>query len=288
MLTPTQIEARKQGIGGSDAASLLGLNPYCTPYQLWLEKTGQAKQEEISSNDLRHIGHVLEAGIAQLFSDMTKLALEEVPQTLQHPKYPWMLCHLDRKVVTKNQIVECKNVSERSFKVYQWGEEGSDQIPLHYLVQVQHQLAVTGYSLAYVAALVGGNRLLRFEINRDEELINRLIEKEHYFWHEHVLMRKPPDPYNRIDISLLYPQDNGDYKEATEEIVHVAKQLHEIKLTKRNLEQEEKNYNDQLALYIGKNSGIRFAGRPIVTFKATKRGYRVLKTIERNLYEFSH
>lgn len=247
---------------------------------------GQSEEEEVSCNDPRHIGSVLEDSIAQLFSDIKGISLEEVPQTLKHPDYPWMIAHLDRKVVGKDEIVECKNVSERSFKFYQWGDEGTDQIPLHYMTQ--HQLAVTGYGLAYVAALVGGNRLMTFEVKRDEAIIKALIEKEKYFWHEHVLANKPPDPSNRADISLLYPQDNGDYKEATIEMMESAKKLHEIKLEKKKLEKEEKDFNDKITLYIRETSGIQCAGKPIVTFKASKGGYRLLRTVERNLYEFAN
>lgn len=282
MITSEQLEIRKNGIGSSDAATILKLSPYCTPYQLWLNKTGQVEEEKIAVNDIRYIGNVLEEPIARLFSEIHSLPLEEVNDTLKHPDYPWMICHLDRKVIGKNEIVECKNVSLRSFMAYQWGNEFTDQIPLHYLLQVQHQLAITGYEHAYVAVLVGGSQFKTYEVNRDEKIISKLIEKERYFWEEHVLKKIPPPPLDSSDISNLYPADNGVYRECTQEILEVAREFFDITTIKK----KESELRNKLCTFIGENSGIQQAGNPIVTFKATKAGHRTLRIIERNLYEY--
>ena len=282
MITQEQLEIRKNGIGSSDAPTILKLNPYCTPYQLWLKKTGQLEEDKIPANDIRYIGNLLEEPIARLFSEIHSLPLEEVDDTLKHPEHPWMICHLDRKVVGKDEIVECKNISLRSFMAYQWGNEFTDQIPLNYLVQVQHQLAITGYKHAYIAVLVGGNQFKTYEVIRDENIISKLIEKELYFWEEHVLKKIPPDPLDSEDISNIYPQDNGDYRSCTQEILKVARDFFAI----NSIKSKETELRKKLCTYIGEYSGIQQAGKPIVTFKSTKSGYRTLRIIERNLYEY--
>lgn len=282
MITTEQLETRKNGIGSSDASTILKLNPYCTPYQLWLNKTGQVEEEKIPANDVRYIGNLLEEPIAKLFSEIHGLPLEEVHETLKHPDYPWMICHLDRKVIGKDEIVECKNVSLRSFMAYQWGNEFTDQIPLNYLLQVQHQLAITGYKHAYVAVLVGGSQFKTYEVNRDEKIISKLIKKERYFWEKHILKKIPPNPLDSTDISNLYPDDNGVYRECNQEILKVAREYFDI----NSIKKKETELRNKLCTYIGEYSGIQQAGTPIVTFKATKSGHRTLRIIERNLYEY--
>jgi putative phage-type endonuclease len=282
MITTEQLEIRKNGIGSSDASTILKLNPYCTPYQLWLNKTGQVEEEKIPANDVRYIGNLLEETIAKLFSEIHGLPLEEVHETLKHPDYPWMICHIDRKVIGKDEIVECKNVSLRSFMAYQWGNEFTDQIPLNYLLQVQHQLAITDYKHAYVAVLVGGSQFKTYEVNRDEKIISTLIEKERYFWEENVLKKIPPEPLTEEDIRNTYPSDDGNYRECTQEIIKVARDFFEISSIKK----KEAELKNELCKYIGEYSGIKQADKPIVTFKASKAGYRTLRIIERNLYEY--
>lgn len=177
---------RVGGVGGSDAGIILGLNKYKTAFELWLEKTGQVVPEEIN-NDAIHFGNVLEDIVAKEFSERTGKKVRRRNQMLQHDEYEFMTANLDREVVGEKALLECKTAN--AFLAKEWE---NDEIPATYLIQCQHYLAVTGYEKAYIACLIGGQRFVWKEINRDEELINIIIQAEKDFWENNVLGGQAP------------------------------------------------------------------------------------------------
>lgn len=177
---------RNKGIGGSDVGIILGINKYKTAFELWLEKTGQVELQEIN-NEAIHFGNVLEDVVAREFSVRSGKKVRRRNQMLQHAKHEFMFANLDREIVGEKALLECKTAS--AYLAKEW--EG-DEIPASYLVQVNHYLAVTGYEKAYIAALIGGNKFVWKEINRDEELINIIIQAEKDFWENNVLGGQAP------------------------------------------------------------------------------------------------
>lgn len=174
---------RKRGIGGSDAAAILGLNPWKSPMDVYLDKIGQGPPD--TESEYAYWGTRLEALVADEFSKRMGLKVARVNALLIHPEHPWMVANIDRRVVGGG-ILECKTTSE--WKRNDWGE---DKAPDMYLLQVQHYLAVTGEEKAWLAVLIGGNRFLTVPVERDEALIRDLIDAEARFW-ECVENRTPP------------------------------------------------------------------------------------------------
>lgn len=170
------LKQRRNGIGGSDAASIVGLNPWKSAFRLWLEKTGQAEPEDLSDNEYVYWGTVLEEVVAQEFTRRTG---KEVRRRglLQHDTIPYLLASVDRMVVGENAGLECKTAN--GFAAKRWD---GDEIPDAYYVQCQHYMAVTGAEKWYIAALIGGNRFVWKEIPRNEEDIAALLEAEKNFW----------------------------------------------------------------------------------------------------------
>lgn len=185
MITEEQRQRRKQGIGGSDAAIILQVCPYKDIYQLWEEKTGRRESEDISSKPAVHWGNVLEDVILKEYARLTGHEVSACDKTHSHPDYPWMLGHIDGKIEGQSKILECKTAGYNAKK--DWGQPGTDQVPLHYLVQTQHYLAVTGCEAADVAVLIAGSDFRIYTIKRDEGIVKHLIEQERKFWEEHVL-----------------------------------------------------------------------------------------------------
>jgi putative phage-type endonuclease len=177
---------RSNYIGGSDASIVLGVNKYKTAFELWLEKTNQVIPKEID-NEAIHFGNVLEDVVASEFMRRTGKRVRKINQMLQHDEHSFMMANLDRVVIGEKALLECKTASE-----YLKGEWAGDEIPAAYLIQINHYLAVTGFEKAYIACLIGGNKFVWKEINRDEELINIIIEQEKHFWDFHVNGSNPP------------------------------------------------------------------------------------------------
>lgn len=193
-----KLEKRRQGVGGSDAAAVCGLSPYKTPYQVWLEKRGQATPQV--DNEAMFWGRALEPVIRQKYADLTSKLVTIPDEILIHPKFSWVIGSLDG-ITSDNRVLEIKT----SRMPTGWGESGSMEIPEMYMIQVQHYLAITGFNIADVATLIGGSDFRLYEIPADKELQELIIEKERVFW-SMVLEDIPPEPVSFADIKQRFGQ----------------------------------------------------------------------------------
>ncbi|KVR84269.1 endonuclease [Burkholderia vietnamiensis] len=206
------LTVRKSGIGGSDAAAAVGLNPYKSMLELWLEKTGRdAELEKPDPKDTTHPvywGTLLEPIVAAAYTQQTGNRVRKVNAVLRHPSVNFMLANIDREVVgcSDVQILECKTAGINGVKLWR------DGVPDYVQLQVQHQLAVTGKHAAHVAVLMCGQQFDVHRIERDDDLIAKLIELEARFW-QYVESDTPPpaDGSDSADRALrcLFPRDAG-------------------------------------------------------------------------------
>ncbi|MED5046482.1 YqaJ viral recombinase family protein [Bacillus siamensis] len=174
---------RRKGIGGSDASVVLGLNKWRTAFELWLDKTGQVPVSE-SASEAAYFGSILEDIVAKEFEVRSGKKVRRKKSMLKHPEYDFILANVDRMIVGEKAILECKTTSEYNLKEWE-----NDEIPADYIVQVQHYLGVLGpeYKKAYFAVLIGGNKFVWKEIERDDELIEMIFTAEVEFWNTSVL-----------------------------------------------------------------------------------------------------
>lgn len=180
------LKVRNLGIGGSDAAVIMGMNPYKSLYQLWLEKTGQAEPEDLSDNQFVYWGTKNEANIAEWFTETTGKKVQRLG-TLRSKKHPFMLANVDRTVIGENAGLEIKTAG-----VSQYSKWKDDEIPDVYYCQCCHYMAVTGADYWYIAVLLGGNESKWKRIERNEEDIKTLIEAEKEFWELVQTKTAPP------------------------------------------------------------------------------------------------
>lgn len=206
------LTVRKGGIGSSDAASAVGLNPYKSALELWMEKTGrEANLPKVDPNDEAspmYWGTLLEPIVAAHYTKRTGNRVRRVNAVLQHPTQPWMLANIDREVIGAPdvQILECKTAGQNGARLWK------DGVPEYVQLQVMHQLAVTGKRAADVAVLICGQELQVHRIERDETMIAQLIALERRFW-QYVEQDQAPaaDGSESADVALraLYPNDSG-------------------------------------------------------------------------------
>ena len=169
------LELRKLGIGGSDAGAIAGMNPWKSPFSVYLEKTSD-DIKEVEDNERMRVGRDLEDYVARRFEEATGKKVRRNNFMLQSEEYPFMLANVDREVMGENAVLECKTTS--SYNKKEW-EEG---IPLHYHLQVLHYMLVGNYDKGYIACLIGNEAFIYHEIERDEETLKYLIEIESRFW----------------------------------------------------------------------------------------------------------
>ncbi|MFE8697941.1 YqaJ viral recombinase family protein [Cytobacillus sp. FJAT-53684] len=178
---------RAKGIGGSDAGTILGLNKYRTAFELWLEKTGQVDPIELD-NEAIYWGNEMENVVAKEFEKRTGKKVRRTNFMFSHPEYAFIKANVDRLVVGESAVLECKTAS--AYLAKEW--EG-EEIPATYLIQLQHYLGVTGKEKGYIAVLIGGNRFIWKEVERDEELIKIIFDAEIHFWTYHVQQGHAPE-----------------------------------------------------------------------------------------------
>jgi len=215
-ITDKQREFRLSGIGGSDAGAILRVSPFQEPYTLYLEKIGELEPEDISGQPQIRWGHLLEEPVAQAYVEKTGRKVQRDNRSYRHKDHPFMIAHLDRKVVGEKRGLECKT---SAFGIG-WGLSGTNEIPPYVYAQVQHYVKVREFDQWDVACLVGGNDLRIYEIGRDDEFIARLIEAEEEFW-DRVEARVPPQPtweHSELIKTLqrMYPGTNGSVVELPE------------------------------------------------------------------------
>ena len=196
------LEARKNHIGGSDAAACVGLSPYKTNVELWEEKTGRRQAQDISDREYVEYGTMAEAPLRELFRlDYPRYQLiYDGNNMFLSSDYPWMHASLDGELIDqegRRGILEIK--TSNILQGTQW-EKWDGRIPDHYYCQILHYLAVTGYDFAVVKARLksewaGAFRITvrHYLIERGdvEEDINYLVEKEEQFWQCVVSGRRP-------------------------------------------------------------------------------------------------
>ena len=153
-------------------------------------------------------GTVMEPVLAKMYAERTGRKVRRVNAVLQHPEHPFMLANLDREVITESGtgILEIKTAG--FYSAQQW----EDGVPVAYQCQVLHQLAVTGHAWADVAVLIAGQEFRIYRIERDDDKIADLIQREAQFW-SWVANDQQPDPDGSYDaqqaLLSLFPTDNG-------------------------------------------------------------------------------
>ncbi|MER6183092.1 lambda-exonuclease family protein [Streptomyces sp. NPDC001652] len=172
--------ARKTGLGGSDIPAICGLNPYTSPLEIWMKKTGRPvpRRDNPVLDEAAEMGHELEPVVARRFTKNTGLPALQNPGTLRRPDLPHAIVNLDRYTVEDGMhgIVELKTRS--SYALNDW----LDDVPVDTQVQVQWQLAVTGWTFGYAACLIGGQRTIVHRLDRDEQMIADLYAIADEFW----------------------------------------------------------------------------------------------------------
>lgn len=189
---------RKQGIGGSDVAAILGISPFRTARDLYYDKLGIASAYDEGANWVQlEVGTLLEPLVARIFAKKTGLKVYQRKAMFQHPAYPWMLADLDYLVDQSDgqpAILEIKTTNYNAKD--SWWYNGQEIVPPYYETQGRHYMAVMNIDRVYFCCLYG---------NREDEVIIRLLERdalyeeelialEDAFWHDNLLGKSPP-PY---------------------------------------------------------------------------------------------
>jgi putative phage-type endonuclease len=274
---------RSKYIGGSDIGAILGLSRFKTPLEVWMEKTGK-ETKKADSLPLR-FGSFAEEFVASEYSRATGFELLHDESIYLHQEHSFMSAHIDRFVLddgasAPSRILECKTANP--FSSGDWGEAGSDQVPMSYLCQCIWYMAITGIDKTDLAVLFGNSDFRIYEIDRDQALEELVIAKATTFWNEHVLKDIPPPAQNEADCHTLFSKgDPAKSIEAKQETLELTKRLHALNSEIETREEEVSSIKQTIMQSMEDAETLTFAGKVLVTWKAPKPSFRLdSKTLE--------
>lgn len=229
-------------IGGSDAAAILGLSKWKTPLDLYREKRGEVV-EDTSPERMKVLnrGKRWEPVVGRMLLDELKYRGHDVRvyrrnKRYKDPQHKFLACELDLELVLNGELVNCEIKTVHPFMAKDWGEEGTDEIPVYYTAQVMHGLMIKPRRLAIVAALIGVDDLRIHEVHRDEDIIQGMRDREVEFWHNNIQAGIPPAAINLDDVNSLFRRDNGLTIEASADL---AENIELLRAEKQRLKEIE-------------------------------------------------
>ena len=229
------------------------------------------------------LGNKLEDFVANEFSLKTGLKVRNVNGILKNDKYPFAIANIDRAVVGEKAFLECKVTNSYSKKVWQMG------VPIHYQIQVNHYMAVTGATHCYVAALIGNEELIIHRIDRDEEIIDEIMKLEAMFWDKCILGGEIPAPDGSLDYSIVL---QGLYKDSKDEELILFEQeklldrYDEITAIYKEIDVERKKIEQYIQVQM-KEYEVGFIGDRRITWKKQSRNTIDTKKLKKEYPEIA-
>ena len=240
---------RRKSIGGSDAAAIVGMNHYVTPYMLWADKT--SKIPEKPDNEAMRQGRDLEQYVADRFMEATGKKVRRRADFFRSKAFPFAHANIDRAVVGERAGLECKTTSVMSLKKFKNGE-----FPENYYVQCVHYLAVTGWDRWYLACVILGQGFKWFAIERDQAEIDALMQAESDFWSSYVVPDTPPPvdglPPTSKTLEMIFPTSNpAEEPEDLRQYDDMIRNYIDTKALIKSYQQELDRYKQQLQSELG-------------------------------------
>ena len=275
------LTARRLGIGGSDIGAIMGLSKWKSPVDVWMDKTGRT-EPDLEMSEAAYFGVELESFVTAEYSKRSGNKVQRVNQMMRHPEHNWMLANIDRAVVADGSrarldkdgklvgikgLLECKTSSAYAAKEWE-----NDSAPLSYVAQCQWYMAVTGAEWCDLAVLIGGQKYVCHRIDRDESLIDAVIEAGRQFWFNNVLADSPPTPRTPEETLALFPTNSrDDLVLASDDIMHALEAYQLLKQKAKGVDDEMAAVKAAIQSFIGPHSGLcDLQGSPLATWKQSK------------------
>lgn len=274
VLQPVGDIERHLYIGSGDAASIMRVSKWRTRLDTYLAKV-EPQKSNLADPDRERIfrrGHKLEPYILEMLVDALRDAGHQVEfvarnERYRHPDHPFLAAEIDGELVVDGVHVnaEAKSVNRRNHD--EWGEEGTDQIPIYYAAQVAFAQAVTGRRETWLGAIFGLDDVVMYHIVADDELNGTIVSECVDFWHNHVVPRVPPEPETLVDLARMYRTSGPPPVEATQEVAWAARRLMEIRAERSRLEKDAEQAEFAIGAYMGESDTLLWQGKKILGFK---------------------
>uniref|UniRef100_UPI0015CD1641 YqaJ viral recombinase family nuclease n=1 Tax=Lacticaseibacillus absianus TaxID=2729623 RepID=UPI0015CD1641 len=264
---------RRKGIGGSDVAAILGLSPWRSPFSVWADKTGRLPIEE-GDNEFMHWGTIMEPILAHEFEAVTGKKVYRQNKTFFDAEHPFLRANIDRDIAGEPGFLEIKTASE--YKSAEWAD---DEVPVPYLLQVQHYMYVLNRPYVYFAYLIGGHHFDFKRVERDDEAIGIIEPQLIKWWEKHVIGDEAPETdgtsATAAALRALYPDDTGEVIDLPGSFDSLLESREQLKSSMASSKETMDAVDNQLRAAIG-DATVGETALWKVTNKANKRGARAL------------
>ena len=306
----TWLEGRRTGIGGSDVAAVLGLNPWKTPLDVWNDKLGLSEDKEMS--EPAYWGTVLEDTVAKEFQLRTGKRVQKVSHQFADPETPWAIANIDRAIINPeiagkvrplvkaeeieryaditgveriiNTDVAFEAKTANAFTADLWGPSQELEIqqnnlrtehviPLYYETQIQWYCGILKLKGMYLAVLIGGSDFRMYWVDARPDVFQVIKEKCSRFWNENVLKKIPPDPINIDDVLQLYGKSNGKSVEAQGELAIDYGEYARIAGEIKELKKQQDALKTKIAISMKDNEILTLDGKKVLTYKTQSRKF---------------
>lgn len=255
---------RTKYIGGSDVAGILGISPWRTALDVYLDKV-QPRKESPSPGKQKIFtrGQRMEPYVIDLLSEETGLVIARRGERYIDPELPFIAAEIDAEAESGENI-EIKTCSP--FKAREWGEQQTDSIPVYYTAQAMHGLMVTGKKVCVFGVLIGADDFRVYRVERDDETIAAIREKEIQFW-EMVTTLTPPPISSVGDVMRVFDRDVGTGIEADGKALDALFKLRELQAKQKELKDEIEFAEQKLKIFMQDNSYISLDGKQLATWR---------------------
>ena len=298
------LEGRRTGIGGSDVAAVLGLNPWKTPLDVWNDKLGLSEDKGMS--EPAYWGTVLEDTVAREFQQRTGMKVQKVTHQFVDPECDWMIANIDRAIINREiakkvrplldveEIERYANITgvERpintdiafeaktanAFTADLWGPSQELEIrqnnlrtehviPLYYETQIQWYCGILKLRGMYLAVLIGGSDFRMYWVDARPDVFQVIKEKCSAFWNNHVLTKTPPEPINIEDVLKLYGRSNGKAIEAQGDLAINYGEYARLNGEIKELKKQQDALKTRIAISMKDNEILTLDGKKVLTYK---------------------
>lgn len=271
---------RSKFLGGSDIAAIYGVSPWKTPLDLYFDKVSP-RAEDLNEDRRKFFARRKrqEPVIAEMLADeygviVTRLSMDDNPNRYQDQEYPFLAAEIDFEfemstsvraafperedfsAIADGTICNGEIKTVHPFKAAEWGEQGSEDVPIHYAAQIMHGLGVTRRPAALCAALFGLDNLICFPIMPDHETIAAMRAKAVDFWINHVQAGIPPEPVNYDDVIKLYAATKGRPAEVGPDIREALNEIDALRAQAKKIEEGIKHYQQEIAFAVHRAWGL--------------------------------
>lgn len=283
------LKYRESGIGSSEVATIVGLNPWETPYQLWRRKKGldPAKAENFAMK----AGHYLEDAVAQFWKDETGCEIikrSAIDWLIINPDKPFMRVSPDRTYWLKGLTHNAQNKGILECKTTQMSID-ENEIPKHWFCQVQYQLGTAELQEGSLAWLCSGREFGYKNLSLVPDFYGWLCEEVERFWIDNIQGNREPEARSVQDVIAKYNRHtDGKIIEVSSEIFNAVTSLKEVKKELAELDARKSELEAQIKLGFGDAEAISYGGQTIATWKAPKASQKfdekTFKTVHPDMY----